>query len=144
MNMAVYRITAAAESDYALRVGGDLAVTHVGGAVQSATDFGGRLALSGRDLLLDTRVDMPSGVFEAVATGGNLTLGDAASLNAKGSAVDFRDVVRVTSGGTIRLAATGDLSLASGAALAVAGRKRVVWGKSVSVRVELGCCGIIK
>src|SRR3546814_3661999 len=79
---------------------------------------------------------MPSGVFEAVATGGNLTLGDAASLNAKGSAVDFRDVVRVTSGGTIRLAATGDLSIASGAAIDVSGHAR--GGDAGSVKIDAG------
>jgi filamentous hemagglutinin family protein len=135
-SIAADLVTAAAGSDYNVRVGGDLSIVRAGGAAQSAEDFGGRLALFGRNVLIDTRVDMPSGVFEASATGGNLMLDSAASLNAKGSAVDFRDVVRVTSGGTIRLAATGNVDAANGAAINVSGHER--GGDAGWLEVEAG------
>jgi len=117
-------VTATAGSDYAVKINGTLSLARNGGPAQAATDFGGRLSLTGSTLNLDTTVDMPSGVFEATATGGDLTLGGSAELKLRGTAVDFRDVVKFAPAGTIRLTASGKIIAASGSRLDVSGDER--------------------
>jgi filamentous hemagglutinin family protein len=136
MSVATNLVTASAGSDYAVSIDGNLSVVGAGGTARAADDFGGRLSLSGANVTLDTTVDMPAGVFEAHATAGNLTLGNSANLKAQGRAVDFRDVFKVTAGGTLRLTASNDINAASGSRLDVSGDAR--GGEAGSIEVSAG------
>ena len=66
-------------------------------------------------------VSLPSA---ARAANGDLMLGSSAVLRLRGRAVDFRDVFKVTSGGTLRLGASGNILTADGAAIDVSADPR--------------------
>ncbi|MDQ8757557.1 filamentous hemagglutinin family protein [Sphingosinicella sp. LHD-64] len=123
LTLASGRLTAASGADYGIRSAGDLAFTHANAPTGAVEAFGGRLTLEGLDVLVDTRVALPAGVFE-VAASGDITLGDLASLDLAGVAVDFRDVARFAPGGTVRLTAGGHLAMAIGATIDVSGSER--------------------
>lgn len=78
----------------------------------AAVGLGVSLALQGQSVEVDTMIILPSGVFSAVATGGDLTVNG--TLNAGGVKVPYQDVVKYTSGGQISLTSkTGNVTLSS-------------------------------
>jgi filamentous hemagglutinin family protein len=123
LSLASGRLTAASGADYGVRAAGDLAFTHAASPAGAVEGFGGRLALAGRDVHIDTGVAMPAGVFEVTASG-NLSLGEQARLDLTGVAKDFRDVVQFAPGGMARLTAGGDLGVATGVVIDVSGSER--------------------
>jgi len=124
MSVATDLLNAAGGSDYAIRAARSLIVARSSSASRTSEEFGGRLSLEGSSLTLDTTVDMPAGILEAHAASGDLMLGSSAVLRLRGRAVDFRDVFKITSGGTLRLSASANILAANGAAIDVSADPR--------------------
>ncbi len=121
LSLAVGQVRATSGAMYTVDAGGAVALT--GGGVEALPDgtgFGGRLAIAGTSVLLDTGVVLPAGTFEATARSGTLALGEHAAIDVGGRAVPFDEQVRYAPGGAVRLEATqGDLAVAAGATLDV-------------------------
>ncbi|MDI4237335.1 filamentous hemagglutinin family protein [Bradyrhizobium sp. Arg237L] len=125
VSLAVGRVTAEAQSDYALVTTGSLQLNK-GAFAGAAADLpiGGRLMLQGTSVVFDTQAILPAGVIDIRATSGGLVVGSSAMLDVSGRAVDFRDVVRFAPGGGVTLVAAGDLLLAPGSVIDVSGSAR--------------------
>lgn len=122
LTLATDLLTAGAGADTRLVATGAVSAVQGRGTVQTPGDFGGRLAISGTTVSLDTTIGLPAGIFEATATGGDLELGDNARLSTKGVATNFFDVTRFSDAGTVRLtSATGAVTVAAGASIDVSG-----------------------
>lgn len=115
-------VTADKASDYTLAASGALALMPGQGGAQAPEAFGGRLRLVGREVSIDTVVNLPAGIIEATAQAGNVTLGDHAQILVRGVAVPFHDLLRFAAGGTVRLTAeAGQVAASSGARIDVSG-----------------------
>ncbi|MDB6078351.1 MAG: hypothetical protein JWO82_2098, partial [Akkermansiaceae bacterium] len=87
------------------------------GAISSA-GLGSSLSLTGSSVELSSRIVLPSGSIIAEATSGDLTV--SGSLEAGGVARRFKDQIRATSGGLIKLTAdTGNVALTADGSLDV-------------------------
>ncbi|PZN29411.1 MAG: filamentous hemagglutinin, partial [Proteobacteria bacterium] len=148
LSLSAGRITSGSGADYALHVGGDLRVERgvridEGENASPTVDaLGGRLAMSGASLSLDTAVVLPAGTLSLTAASGNLTLGDAAMLDLSGVARDFRDVVKFAPGGRVELTAAADVVVREGAVIDVSGSDR--GGPSGRLGIEAGRAAIIR
>jgi filamentous hemagglutinin family protein len=116
---AVQRLDAG-EADVRLETGAASAATPTV-ADAAPVPLGASLVVAGRSVEIDTRVTLPSGRFEARASGADgvteaITVGDRAVVDVAGREVRFeRETVRATSGGTARFdAAQGDIRFAPG------------------------------
>jgi filamentous hemagglutinin family protein len=127
VTLATAQLRGGARASYVLAARGDLALG-LDPAALPVTDPppGGHVTLQGASVRLDAAVGLPGGTLEVDALGpaGTIQLGSHTSLDLTGRAVDFLDQVRFAPGGTIRLSAAGDLSIASGARLDVSGAAR--------------------
>ncbi len=99
--------TGAAGSINRIRAGGRIAVVAAQGGNAVASDpaaaLGAELSLqAGRDLLLDTRVQLPSGKLQLAAQD-DVRLGDGAQLDLAGRRIDMFDVSRYSWGGDVTL-----------------------------------------
>jgi hypothetical protein len=83
--------------------------------------LGGQLAIAAASLSIDTSIALPAGEFSATARTGSLQIGPDAVIDVSGTRVAFQDASRVAPGGSIQLASAGDLGIAAGAVLDVAG-----------------------
>jgi filamentous hemagglutinin len=102
-------ITGLAGATQAITAAGALLIDGANLAPQTA-GLGVSLALQGQSVEVDTMVKLPSGIFSAVATGGNLTVNG--TLDAAGVKVSFQDVDKYTSGGQISLtSSTGNVTI---------------------------------
>lgn len=107
--------------------------------------LGGSLELTAASLDLDTRIVLPAGTLRATATAGSLRVGPSGAIDVTGANRQFGDVTRYAPAGSILLAATGDLGVASGAVLDVsgssvggdAGRVEMVAGGNASIEGDL-------
>jgi len=90
-------------------------------AVQAAP-LGGELSIQGSSIAQNGVIDVPAGLVTLEATNGNLVLGAGSITSAAGSSENFVVTNAVAAGGQISLIAdTGNVSVASGAAVDVAG-----------------------
>ncbi len=109
------RVETSSGADTTLSATGELALLRSGAVPSASSASGGRLALSGATVLVDTTVNAASGIIEARATSGDLTLGENARVNATGTRTAFFDTVRHADAGTVRLASdTGSVRLLAG------------------------------
>ncbi|SFP71388.1 filamentous hemagglutinin family N-terminal domain-containing protein [Variovorax sp. PDC80] len=76
-------------------------------------ELGGRIALQGRSVSLDTAVALPSGRLDVQAEG-DIALGDHAQIDLAGRGIAFFDLTRYSWGGSVTLTSTGG-SIAQGA-----------------------------
>jgi filamentous hemagglutinin family protein len=114
------RVAVASGSRYALSSGGSLELDSASGvAAPAALSLGAALTLTAASIVLDTSIVLPAGVLVANATAGSLTIGPHASIDTGGRSVDFFGQSKAAPGGAIRLAASGDLTIAQGAILDV-------------------------
>jgi filamentous hemagglutinin len=79
--------------------------------------LGGFLTVQGASVSIDTTIALPGGTVVATATGGALALGDHASVDVAGAAIDFHGQQKVAPGGTIVLSASGDVTAGAGSVL---------------------------
>ena len=147
--LATAQLREASSGNSAIRIGGSLDLRTDSSAFTpaDAAGVGGRLSLQARSLSLDTTVNLPSGSFEATATGGALTLGAHARIDVRGTAVTFQDQVRSAPGGSIRLAASaadpsaGTVDVQAGAILDVSGNANGGDAGSIAISAS-GSAGI--
>lgn len=115
-------LTSGVGATTAISATGSVSITQGRGIAPSAPEAGGGLAVTGAHVGIDTAVVMPSGIFEAVATSGDLTLGEHALLSVAGHATAFFDTTKVTPAGTVRLtSAAGDVTAARGSRIDLSG-----------------------
>lgn len=113
-------LTAEQGADGRLVTTGAIRVDDNASPASTAAALGGALHLVGDSVDVDTTVQTLGGTIDLVATGGNLTLGADAHLQAGGVARDFFDVERDVSGGTVRLTADeGDVVAEAGSVIDV-------------------------
>jgi hypothetical protein len=123
--LATGQVTSTSGASYEIgAVGGLFLARDAQAAAIPASSLGGRLALRGSAVVIDTALALPAGSVEISSTSGPLTLGPHAAVDVSGRAVDFQDVVRFAPAGAIRLAATGDLTVDAAAVLDLSGSDR--------------------
>jgi filamentous hemagglutinin len=101
-----------------------------------ATSLGGWLALDGSSIRIDTAVSLPAGTLLARARDGAVDVGPHATIDVSGRAVDFDGQIRFAPGGTIRLAAKGDVTVDARAILDASGS--VQGGEAGTIDVAAG------
>ncbi|HFL6282357.1 filamentous hemagglutinin family protein [Pseudomonas aeruginosa] len=112
LNLITPLLTGEAGSRNSLLAGGALRVSAGGGGAASTPvelangALGAELALEGANLLLDTRVGLPSGKLSLTAQE-DLELGAGAQLDLAGRALRFDDVIRYSWGGEVNLLSHG-------------------------------------
>ena len=123
LSLATRQISSTSGSNYSLQVGGAVALTSDPGpsTAPPASSLGGRFAVDGATVLLDTTVSLPAGAFSATAHAGALALGSNASIDVRGASVDFQGESKFAPGGAISLTASGDISIDAKAVLDVRG-----------------------
>lgn len=111
-------MTGEAGSRNTITAGGDIRVT--GSGEYDAIDaLGATLAFNGRNIVVDTAVVLPSGRLSLSATG-DVTLGDNATVDLAGRAVEMFDVTKYSWGGDLLLASTnGSITSAVGSTIDV-------------------------
>jgi filamentous hemagglutinin family protein len=95
-----------------------LVVTGDGAApsTSAAGEFGGRLALEGSDIRVDSTIEARSGQIALLAQGpGGIRLDDGARLDASGQAKDFNGTVVTADGGGVTLQAGAAVAVSRGA-----------------------------
>ena len=123
LSLATSQVAAKAGASYALVADGKVSLSSGTGTALSATDLGlgGKFAVAGSAVELDTSALLPAGSFEARATSGDLRIGKSAKVDVTGSWVDFQGQRKFAPGGSVKLSAAHDLSVAAGASLDVSG-----------------------
>ncbi|MHA6192881.1 filamentous hemagglutinin family protein [Pseudomonas wadenswilerensis] len=120
-------LTGAAGSVMRLSTGGDLRLeAPVGGAPAAASKGTGALgaewSMSASNLLVDTRVELPSGKLSLTASG-DLRLGAASYIDLAGRTATFNDVDKYSWGGDLLLRSNGgDIRQASGSTIDLSAR----------------------
>ena len=103
--------------------------------------FGGRIALSGESVELDTHVSLASGALSVQAHGadGDVDLGENALIDVAGKSVVFDKLKRGTPGGRVSLASDqGDVRLQDGAAILLSGAGEEGRAGALSILAEQG------
>src|SRR5208283_2574593 len=85
--------------------------------------IGGAIMLSAATITDDGAIAAPSGLVSLVASGGDLSLGSAASINVAGTVIQVLNQTAPSPGGSVQLSATSNLSTASGSLISVAGEQ---------------------
>jgi filamentous hemagglutinin family protein len=117
-------VTSARASAHSLTAGGELAVnrpSEAGNGVQGG--LGAELTLRGTSVAINSDVLLPSGVVRMEATSGDVRIGNLSNalVDVGGTARQFIDVVRYTSGGSIVLRSdTGSVNIDSAGTVRVA------------------------
>ncbi|MDR0280255.1 MAG: filamentous hemagglutinin family protein [Paucimonas sp.] len=120
-------LTGTAGSVTRLSVGGDLRLeAPVGGAPAAARKgteaLGAEWSMSASNLLVDTRVELPSGKLSLTASG-DLRLGAASSIDLAGRTATFNDVEKYSWGGDLLLRSdNGDIRQDSGSTIDLSAR----------------------
>ena len=113
-------VTGADRASYNVRVAGDLALVPSAGIAGVAPGLGATLSFAGRNVTMDTLIDLPGGLVSLRATTGDVNVGG--SITVDGRAVDFHDLTRFAGAGRIDLLSeNGDLRLAAGSRLTADG-----------------------
>jgi hypothetical protein len=118
------QITPGAGSETFLTAGGSLelgAPTELAKGTTLTTLVGGALTLQGTSITDDGAIAAPSGIVTLTATTGNLQIGSTGSISVAGTLLSAVDRTAPSPGGTIALNAPGDVTLATGSTLSVAG-----------------------
>lgn len=102
---------------------GKVALLSGEGVAPSATGTSGeRLGIRANSIDIDTAIQVRGGTLDLTAVGGDLTLGDDASIDARGSSIALLDRTEFAAGGVVNLRAdTGDVVLAGGSEIDVSG-----------------------
>jgi len=96
------------------------------------TQVGGALTLSANAIQDAGVIAAPSGIVSLAASGGDLDLAGTAAINAAGTLLQAVDRSAPSPGGSVLLAATGNVELATGSTVNVAGEQQAPAG-SVSI-----------
>ncbi|HEV2702235.1 MAG TPA: filamentous hemagglutinin N-terminal domain-containing protein, partial [Steroidobacteraceae bacterium] len=118
------QLTASAGSSASLAGTGNLSIGQQGTAASASSvqsSLGGGLSLSAQSIADSGSIIVPGGNIRLTATGGDLSLGSGAQLDASGIAVGVEDQTRGAAGGAVNLTAAGNVSLAQGSRINVAG-----------------------
>jgi len=112
-------LTGEAGSMLTVKAGGDVSVMapeDVTGEVASDA-LGAQLAIYGRNLSIDSTVNLPSGKLTLTASG-DLVLGDRARIDLSGRAVEMVDVTQYSWGGDLLMESTGgNISASAGSSI---------------------------
>jgi hypothetical protein len=128
-------------ADTELKTSGTFTVNGTGDASQAQppSSMGGKLALQGGALSVDTRLQATAGKVSLEASSGDLTLGNDAVVSVQGTSKAFFDVTRFASAGAIDLTAdAGSVQIASGAVLDFAADKQGGDAGSLSISATSG------
>ncbi|XHR27958.1 MAG: filamentous hemagglutinin family protein [Chthoniobacteraceae bacterium] len=100
-------VTGEAGSKFTVTAGGDVVLSAPGSVADTAdvAELGAQLAISARNVTLNTAVALPSGVLTLTAEQ-NLTLGEAAHIDLAGRSVALIDVTNYSWGGDLVLVST--------------------------------------
>ncbi len=99
---------------------GALTLSRTSDAPTTTTKLGATLGLFGREVTLDSNINLPSGSLLVKARQGDIRIGQNAStsLNVSGVSQTFNDVTRVSEAGSITLTSlTGSVNLGNGSRL---------------------------
>ena len=111
-------IFATQSATHALRAGGTLDILPTGDVSTLASGLGAKVTVEGASVHIGSSIFLPSGIIEATALTGNLTVGGV--LNADGTAKTFFDVIRYTDAGQVTLTSlTGSVTLLPGSSVSV-------------------------
>ena len=116
-------ITGEGGTTQAITAGGDLVLARVASAATVEGGLGSSFTFSGKSVVADSDVILPSGRIILRATGSDadddVTVGG--TLNVAGTQKEFFDLIRYSSAGTITLASkSGDVTLSPGSTVSVA------------------------
>jgi filamentous hemagglutinin len=121
LTLSAYRVTALKRSDQSITSSGSFVIDRAANAVAPSTrvDLGGKLALSGKDILQQGEIFLPGGIVSLAATGtdGNLILDTGSITSVAGAERVFDGKSIFVSGGKVSLISnTGDVQIRSGGA----------------------------
>ena len=136
-------LTPGAGSQTAIAASGNLSIgapSAVSPGTALPVSVGGSLSLVASTITDAGVIAAPSGIVALNATGGDLVLAPTASINVGGTLLYAADRVAASPGGSLSLSASGNLSVASGATLDVAGQRAapagtlsIIGGKTVTL-----------
>ena len=118
-------IAGAAGADQTLSAAGSLRLNQSEGSNASVTaGLGASLTLKGADIVEKTNILLPSGniTLHATGVGGDIIVGGGGTtkIDTAGLAIDYFDVTKYTSGGTVTMMSDkGDITIQAGATVAV-------------------------
>jgi filamentous hemagglutinin family protein len=109
-------IAASRLTDYEINVDGALTINSESSTAGVSSDLGARLRLSGSSVLIESKIDLPSGLLHIQATSGDVTIGSKLSVD--GSVHTFYDTTRYADAGSIVIKSyAGDVVLNTGGIL---------------------------
>lgn len=117
-------VTGAGASNYRLAAAGDLSLNQAESGGSGAGGLGATLAFEGNTVAVNTDLLAPSGQITVNAIGGDLLVGNLAPsrIDVGGTARNFLDVIRYTSGGTVNLGSeVGDVTISPDGTVDVSG-----------------------
>lgn len=130
-------ITGLAGATQSITASGSLMVQSLGSSTPATAGLGASLTLQGLTVEVDNLIQLPSGSFSALATGGDVTVNG--TLNLPGLKMVFQDLNKYTSGGQIALTSrAGNVVVGTNALLNVSADSGGGNAGSISVSASLG------
>ncbi|MGP1717476.1 MAG: filamentous hemagglutinin family protein [Methylophilus sp.] len=138
--LSAAKITADTGANYALNATGKLETTSNGQALAETKGFGGKLAVTASETVINSTVELLAGQFNATSTNADLKLNSNGKIITRSTTVQFDQThVKNTDAGDVTLtSATGNVEVAENALIDVSGGSQQGDAGSLTVNAKNG------